>query len=113
IFLIIFGVLIYPAVATVFYFSFPDPTSFIPLYSYHQALLFFNQFLILNWVFFSLPAIVVLIAGGSVQVFNYLIRPQPVPTGIRESPMGIRTSHGLVAASLHREQDRTRETADR
>jgi len=113
IFLILFGLSISPAVALVFYFTLPLPPYLMPIYSHHLAYLVFNQFWLLCWGVFSLPAIVVLIAGGSIQLFNYLIQPQPIPKSMRESPIGTRTSHGLVAAALHREQDRVRETSER
>ncbi len=54
------------------------------------------------------PGLLVIVAGGGVQLYKILRKDPIVDSSV--APRGVRTSHFVLAKALHREQDRFRET---
>ena len=112
IFLLIFPFLLLAGFATLFFLTLPAFGVHLVLHSYYEVITVFHGFSMPFFGIFSLPTLFVLLAGISAELYKILIKPPPPPPTIRESPRGIRTSHGLVAEALRREQDRSREVTD-
>jgi hypothetical protein len=55
------------------------------------------------------PGLMVIVAGGGVQLYK-ILRKDPIVDASEAAPRGVRTSHFVLAKALHREQDRFRET---
>jgi hypothetical protein len=55
------------------------------------------------------PGLLVMVAGGGVQLYK-ILRKDPIVDASEATPRGVRTSHFVLARALHREQDRFRET---
>ncbi len=55
------------------------------------------------------PCLLVIVAGGGVQLYK-ILRKDPIVDASDTAPRGVRTSHFIVAKALHREQDRFRDT---
>ena len=70
---------------------------------------FLNNLFSIVFVVSFFPGLLVIVAGGGVQLFKVL-RKDLSGDSSDGAPRGVRTSHFVLAKALHREQDRFRET---
>lgn len=68
-----------------------------------------NSLFSIIFVVSFVPGLLVIVAGGGVQLYK-ILRKDPIVDASETAPRGVRTSHFVLARALHREQDRFRET---